>query len=112
MLVDIFDSYLDQIKITILSQEPTYEFNTEFDHELWHNDLLAAQFALAGYYPDEECVDQAISFGTNKMTNVINLLYSIPSSLLNEMLNYIDDHKKNQKCNICKESIKSLYNKK
>ena len=69
----------------------------------WHNYLMHAQYALSGDYPDEECIEHAISFGEQMLKGMMNSIIDLPNNTLETILIYINDHKNNHKCILCEK---------
>ena len=82
---------------------PLDECNDISESETWHDYLLSAQYALSGDYPDEECVEHAIHYGSNMLNKCTNILYKMPVNMLKEIIHHIDDHILTHRCSLCKD---------
>ena len=95
IIIDIIKkSKNNELCVSILQIDLSYE-------KSWHDYLMNAYWALGGDYPDDESEDYAIMYGMHNINKCIEMLYSIPIDMLEDIVINIDDHITNDRCLLC-----------
>ena len=102
-LENIYNENIDKMKnkiILLLNNNYLYNLS-KYNIKNIHEYLISARYALGGFYPDDECVDQAVAYGNHLFDKIYNEIKTHPRDLIEDFLIYIEDHRDNYKCSYC-----------
>ena len=69
----------------------------------WHYYLLNIQYALSGYYPDEESIIHAYNYADDRIKCFRKCIYNLSIDTLEIILKNIDNHMHTWQCDLCKK---------